>query len=234
MNTYVVNGSSFQWTGSITKAEADQIVSAVVIGSTMSPNFDSQVIVTNNAGGLMGYFRFDLPFSIANLINPSESFNNRIINIVYDTRFQGVKEFLDKPYAVAGRVVGFIVDNLNPNVYDYAKDLDQFQRFTLIRFQGPSIETPASYDLVIGIVNSTLTESYAPLGARNGNVGAGLLGVKFYETADLVIARNQIQAQIRQPSGSALTARVQMGNTLASPGSLTASASGPRLTQNIY
>ena len=156
---------------------AGDFVAGIVIGNTLSPNFQAhkQEIYNGTKSNVNTVFTFDLPFALGNLtVEP----------IVYDTRFQAVKEFLDKPYAVAGRVVAFLFDTTHATPYDWKKDFDNYMRY-------PAIDDAEELDLVIGVCNGTLTESYQPFGATGTVVGNGLSGLKIFDPKDLNYARMQ-------------------------------------------
>lgn len=150
----------------------EDFLSAIVIGSTLSPQFRvfgaSQVGVSRATN-----FTFELPFGLKNLdIEP----------LVYDTRFQSIKEFLDKPYAVAGRVVALIVDySVLGDLYDFKRDLDNYIEYKI----------GVTKSVFIGICNGTLSESYAPFGVRDNAKGNGITAIKFFDRRDLSISRIQ-------------------------------------------
>lgn len=182
MNSYVIDfpaGKSIVGDISLdSKANLDngQMLASLVIGNTVSPNFKVLESVSNDAEAYGIKLSFDLPFSLSNL---------DILPISYDTRFQGVKEFLDKPYAVAGYVVGIMVDETVEGHYDVAKDLDNFIKF---KTAVPSGLTSKRVTVYLGIVNSTLTETYAPFGIKGGVLEGGVLSVKYYSATDLARA----------------------------------------------
>lgn len=159
------------------RGSVTDFLAAVTIGSILSPNF--KVVRETIADDAVTSFLFDLPFALTNLsMEP----------VAYDTRFQSVKEFIDKPYAVAGRVVALLHDTEANNAYDVKKDFDDFIKYPNIVSLN---EGSQILDLYIGIVNSTLTETYAPFGAINGNMGIGITAMKIFDTKDLVKALAQ-------------------------------------------
>lgn len=217
MNVYEFYFPSLNATPS--SAMAEKACEAFVIGSAMSPNFDvfKPIYAISEAEArdiVKPFLRFTLPFSLSNLgldnYTPEFSQSGGLLETQFDTRFRDVKEFLDKPYAVAGRITCFVVI---PNVtIDWRKDLDEYQK---IDFQSPDGET--TFSLVMGTINSTLTESYQPLGIVNSQLPAGMLACKFYEPADLrkgvIQAVNSVRVQqntrLSAVSSPSLTATAQ-------------------------
>lgn len=191
MNTYFLNYSD-----AATAKQQQDFAAAAVIGNTLGANFD---IVPDSNG--MAQFRYDIPFSLSNIEGPG------VKALSYDTRFQGVKEFLDKPYAVAGYVVSLIFDTKVADAYDVNKDLDDFQRYQIGEDDD---EGAAPIYLYIGICNGTLTDSYAPFGVVGNNMGNGIVAIKFYSPSDLNWASLQdratlANANVISPTGSAFS-----------------------------
>lgn len=210
-------------TGVITSEQANKAVQAFVIGSAMSPNFDvfRPYVSTSDTEDKTPklFLRFTLPFSLSNLgldeFNPE--FAMGLIESQYDTRFRDVKEFLDKPYAVAGRIACFIV---TPDVsVDWRKDMDEYQKIDFY-----DVSQRISYSLVMGTVNSTLTESYQPLGIVGSQLPEGMLACKFYEPADL-------RAGVIQAVN---TVRVQQNTRLSAVASPSLTATAPSSPQSPY
>lgn len=167
MNAFNLNYETFVATD---KGSVTDFIAAVTIGSIMAPNFKVNKIENDV------FFTFDLPFSLSNV---------NVEPVAYDTRFQGVKEFIDKPYCVAGRVVSLLQDRNDRGAYDVKKDFDDFIKYGAIATLNAGQENEEILDLYVGIVNSTLTETYAPFGAVNGNVGGGIQALKIYDQKDL-------------------------------------------------
>jgi hypothetical protein len=197
MNTYYADVTSVDGAG--IPISLSNILSAITIGSALSLNFQT---VRNDADDLTR-FRFDLPFSLSQL---------GFTTTGYDTRFQNVKEFLDKPYAVAGRVVAFFVDTTVGAPYDFKRDMDNYIYYPAVGTIGGK-----QTDLYIGICNGTLTESYAPFGTSAGAMGAGIIAIKFFDKADLALA--QLQDIVATATG---------GGTPTSPAGTWTSPNSPR------
>lgn len=182
MNNYLLNPNATVTLGDEGESQSlTNFLACLVIGNALSPNMDVGAVAVN--GSLSTTFRFDLPFALSNL---------NISPIGFDTRFQALKEFLDKPYVVAGRVVGIVVDpDVDGVAYDFKKDLDNFLRYNIILSNGEVEEIFKTYNVYIGIANGTLTESYAPFGLRDNAIGNGIVAIKIYEPNDLSTARLQ-------------------------------------------
>lgn len=169
-------------------ANALGYISSVVIGNTLSPNFDVDAPFPGTVGipTDVTVFRFGLPFSLTNF---------GITAVGFDTRFQAVKEFLDKPYVTAGRLIGILVKEAA--TIDITKDLDDYLKFKVL------VEKTAagsgSYDkgfLYIGIANSSLSQSYSPFGISAGAIPPDVLGVKIFDVNDLKRAYLQERCQV--------------------------------------
>lgn len=95
--------------------------------------------------------KFQLPFGLSNISDTT------LTETVYDSSAQAVNEFSDRPFAMKGLIT--VISTLTTDT-DWKKDLDNYKSWEVSCDSGG---TPVLYTIAIGILNSTLTESYTPL-----------------------------------------------------------------------
>lgn len=95
--------------------------------------------------------KFQLPFALSNISDTT------LTEVLYDSSSQSVNEFSDRPFAMKGLIC--VISTLVADT-DWKKDLDNYRSWVVSADSGG---TPVSYTIAIGILNSTLTESYTPL-----------------------------------------------------------------------
>lgn len=117
---------------------------AVALGQIFGQNKD---FFTNVGQG----FKFKLPFALTNISVTG------LTNVLYDSAVQGVNEFSDRPFAMKGLIV--VLSTLTTDT-DWQKDVDNYRSWEISVDSGG---TPTLYTIAIGVLNSTLTESYTPL-----------------------------------------------------------------------
>lgn len=96
-------------------------------------------------------FKFKLPFALTNISVTG------LTNPVYDSSVQGVNEFSDRPFAMKGLIA--VLSTLTTDT-DWQKDVDNYRSWEISVDSGG---TPVLYTIAIGVLTSTLTESYTPL-----------------------------------------------------------------------
>lgn len=117
---------------------------AVALGQLFGQNKD---FFTDTGQG----FKFKLPFALTNISVTG------LTNTLYDSAVQGVNEFSDRPFAMKGLIV--VLSTLTTDT-DWQKDVDNYRSWEISVDSGG---TPVLYTIAIGVLNSTLTESYTPL-----------------------------------------------------------------------
>lgn len=125
------------------KPTADYI-RVVALGQIFGLNID---FFTDTGQGM----KFRLPFALTNLTVVA------LTNALYDSSAQGVNEFSDRPFAMKGLIT--VISTLTTDT-DWKKDLDNYRSWEVSADSGG---TPVLYTIAIGVLNSTLTESYTPL-----------------------------------------------------------------------
>ncbi len=137
-------------------SSGDDIVSDDLRALALMTLFGTNIVFS--ASGVGGAadpdINFDLPYSLTNLTALKRS------NVVgYNSQFQAVNEYSDKPYAKKGYLaVVFEPDAIAGTV---AKDMDNFVRFGMADTGGSALAGL----VYIGIVNSSQTDFYEPLSA---------------------------------------------------------------------
>jgi len=117
----------------------------------------------------------DLDFSLSNVKFPqyathptqqagSDVYRSPLFSeLVYDTRFQSVREWIEKPYAVKGYVAMILV--ANGSSLDFQKDFDQYTKMRLhTTFSKDGLDEISYLDLYIGVCNAGKTDFYTPFG----------------------------------------------------------------------
>lgn len=117
---------------------------AVALGQIFGQNKD---FFTDTGQG----FKFKLPFALTNISVTG------LTNPVYDSSVQGVNEFSDRPFAMKGLIC--VLSTLTTDT-DWQKDVDNYRSWEISVDSGG---TPVLYTIAIGVLTSTLTESYTPL-----------------------------------------------------------------------
>lgn len=125
------------------KPTADYI-RAVALGWIFGHNKD---FFTDTGQG----FKFKLPFALTNLTVVA------LTDALYDSASQGVNEFSDRPFAMKGLIT--VISTLTTDTL-WKKDMDNYISWEVSADSGG---TPVLYTIAIGVLNSTLTESYTPL-----------------------------------------------------------------------
>ena len=163
-------------TSSVAKASA--CLHTIVVGMILGKNFIARANPNIPNTTLIS---FDLPFQFS----PAIITKSAIKNIFYDSRYQGVKEFLDRPYVVNGNLV--ILCFLDSAPIDFEKDMGDYMSFKL----QDQMDELKQITIVIGYANGTLTESYAPFGITQNSLPAGILSYKIYNPSMFVKAAQQ-------------------------------------------
>ena len=104
----------------------------------------------------LGVLTFDLDFSLSNIPNFFDALtSNNVLaarTVVYDTKCQSVREYVDKPYPVQGYLaVSMQTGSLSP-----VSDMDDFQRFYCLDSGGNLVT------IYIGKCNASQTDFYKP------------------------------------------------------------------------
>jgi len=116
----------------------------------------------------------NLNFSISNISfspdakKPTEGATPKVLDVpplvqepFYDTRFQGVREWLEEPYPVAGYQVYILADSLESSTWNIQDDMDDYIRVKLLDvYEGEQFVK--SVDLWIGTSKAGLTDFYTP------------------------------------------------------------------------
>lgn len=116
----------------------------------------------------------NLNFSVSNISfspdakKPSAGANDKVLDVpplvqesFYDTRFQGVREWLEEPYPVTGYQVYILADSLESSNWNIQDDMDDYIRVKLLDiYEGGSFVK--SVDLWIGTSKAGLTDFYVP------------------------------------------------------------------------
>lgn len=111
---------------------------------TLFGNNLTQVTGANASVDINGY----LPFSLSNVDNSNKNYDQ----LSYNTGYQEVNEYSDRPYPVRGLVCFAIGTSV------IEKDLDNFVKFTVY-----DAEALVNKTVYIGVVNSSQTDFYTPL-----------------------------------------------------------------------
>lgn len=119
-------------------------IRAVALGQIFGHNID---FFADTGQGM----KWRLPFALTNITDTT------LTNTLYDSSAQGVNEFSDRPFAMKGLIV--VLSTLTTDT-DWKKDLDNYRSWEVSADSGG---TPVLYTIAIGVLNSTLTESYTPL-----------------------------------------------------------------------
>lgn len=162
-------------------------IRAVALGQIFGRNID---FFADTGQGM----KWRLPFALTNISDTT------LTNTLYDSSAQGVNEFSDRPFAMKGLIV--VLSTLTTDT-DWKKDLDNYRSWEVSADSGG---TPVLYTIAIGVLNSTLTESYTPLSSVDKAV--------YYD--DPLLSQNinivQYLPQIR-PSGSVSDVGYSAGGT---------------------
>ena len=165
MNKYVIS-DSLNGPSVFNGLKEAAFLGAVAIGSVLSDNFKTAYVpkiqdaTTGDPLQFEHQFTFDLPFQIEG-----------VDAMVTDTRHKTVQEIIDRPFVTRG---SFVALHLKTGyTIDPRKDLGHYQEIKFYNSDGDS--------LIMGIANSTLTDSYAPFGVVNGILGPDILAMKIYD-----------------------------------------------------
>jgi len=98
-----------------------------------------------------------LDFSLSNVtLDPTY-----IQQVIYDTAFQGVREYLDKPYPIQGYMAIVIDTASDGTVYDPTSDLDNYVKFPIV-FRNTVGSSLYQANVYVGVCNSSKTDYYTP------------------------------------------------------------------------
>lgn len=173
MNTYTMTLTALDGTQeSETKNFLSKIAQVMAHASIFGQNLTMQRIQGPGKGlyNAALAISFELPYSLSPVIGGDATFGptrtdemmSTIIMSVYDSSCQGTREYVDRPYPRAGNMVSFLAIDGDTG---YRKDLDNFIKIPAIALDFSSIDnnTPKNYDVIIGVVNSGLSDFYEPL-----------------------------------------------------------------------
>jgi len=155
MNIFNINGIA---SGPPTLEECRAIALATIFGTNIDVIPSSNVYGSGATvlGSVYPALTFQLPFGLSNVI----SLTVRITQLLYNSHFQGVNEYSDKPYPTRGLLAVLSI----PDTDDApASDLDSFIRIPWADVNMTTGATTATGKYFIGIVNSTQTEFYTPM-----------------------------------------------------------------------
>lgn len=119
--------------------------------------------------------------------------NKNVVETISDTSCQQSVESFNKPYAVAGRVVSIVTpsDGLGiPLNTSFKDDMGDYLSIPLFYKDG------GRYVQIIGISNSTLTESYKPFESMKDD---GKTSIQYFDLAQLLYAGSKNLGRFENP-----------------------------------